>query len=320
MARFCEAILGLWAKLGRCRQIGVASALVLLLVGLAVGGLKQWTYSRHQASVQEELHQLYSVIKDPESQPPSRRGASTPGQASRGTLEVLATLASAERVDLATLLGQDTTRRVRRVAARADTTQPAPLPFSHGDHRRQGCASCHSSRVRHGQLRVRGAADCQQCHHTGPGRDQCASCHDAADRAPPLSRLQRSFRLQVSGRQVTRSIPFPHERHAAVPSCLVCHSDVRTRAPDGADCALCHRPHHRPEANCRTCHGAANARAIHRAAAHPNCANSQCHGSRAPAITGSRQACLLCHTERESHMPGMACSQCHNVTNTETRQ
>jgi hypothetical protein len=275
MARYHKkVVLGLWARLGRRRQIGVVSALVLLFVGSAAGGLEQRTNASE--------------------------------------------LASAEHVDLATPLGQDTTRRVRPVAARADTTRPAP--FSHGDHRRQGCASCHSSRVRHGQLRIRGAADCQQCHHTGPGRDQCVSCHDAADRAPPLSRLQRSFGLQVSGRQVTRSIPFPHERHTAVPSCLVCHSNVRTRAPDGADCALCHQPHHRPEANCRTCHGAANARAVHRAAAHPNCANSQCHGSRAPAITGSRQACLLCHTERESHMPGMVCSQCHDVTNTETRR
>jgi len=258
--------------------------------------------------------------KDIERQPPSRRGASAPGQAGRGTPEVLATLASAEHVDLATLLAQDTSRLVRQVAARADTTRPALPRFSHGDHRRQGCASCHSSRIRHGQLRVRSAADCQQCHHTGPGRDQCASCHSATDRAQPLSRLQRSFRLQVSGRQVMRSIPFPHERHAAVPSCLVCHSNARTRAPDGADCALCHRPHHRPEANCRTCHGAANPRAVHRAAAHPNCASSQCHGTRAPVITGSRQACLLCHPERESHMPGMVCSQCHNVTNAETRQ
>lgn len=242
--------------------------------------------------------------QDIERQPPSRRGAAN--HAERLAPDAALTLASAGPVDLSALF-QDTTRR--------------SLPrFSHGDHRREACASCHSSRMRHGALRIRSAADCQRCHHTGPGRDQCVSCHTAAGRAQPLSRLTRSFRLHVSGRTVTRSIPFPHERHAAVPSCLVCHSNAQTRAPDGADCALCHAAHHRPEANCRTCHGAANPREVHRAAAHPNCASSQCHGSRAPDITGSRQACLLCHADREAHMPGFACSQCHNVTHSETRQ
>ena len=200
-----------------------------------------------------------------------------------------------------------------------DTARPRTPRFSHGDHRTQPCASCHSSRVRHGALLIHAPADCQRCHHTGPGRDQCATCHPAAERARPLDRLPRTFRLQVSGRRITRHIPFPHDRHTAVPSCLLCHSNPATRAPDGADCALCHTAHHRPDANCRTCHGAANPRAVHTAAAHPNCADERCHGSRAPAITGSRQACLLCHTDREAHMPGLACSQCHNVTRSETR-
>ena len=241
--------------------------------------------------------------QDIERQPPTRRGPAT--HAGRLAPDAVLTLASAGPVDLSALF--------------QDTTRPQLPRFSHGDHRRESCASCHSSRVRHGALRVRSAADCQRCHHTGPGRDQCVSCHAAADRSQPLSHLSRTFRLQVSGRTVTRSIPFPHERHAAVPSCLVCHSNTQTRAPDGADCALCHTAHHRPEANCRTCHGAANPREVHRAAAHPNCASSQCHGSRAPVITGSRQACLLCHADREAHMPGFACSQCHNVTHSETR-
>jgi nitrate/TMAO reductase-like tetraheme cytochrome c subunit len=241
--------------------------------------------------------------QDVERQPAARRGTAT--HAERIASDAALTLASAGPVDLSGLF--------------QDTTRPQLPRFSHGDHRRESCATCHSSRVRHGALRVRSEADCQRCHHTGPGRDQCVSCHAAADRSQPLSRLSRTFRLHVSGRVVTRNIPFPHERHAAVPSCLVCHSNTQTRAPDGADCALCHTAHHRPEANCRTCHGAANPREVHRAAAHPNCASSQCHGSRAPVITGSRQACLLCHADREAHMPGFACSQCHNVTHSETR-
>ena len=77
----------------------------------------------------------------------------------------VATLASAGHVDLAALL-QDTARAGRGLPR-----------FSHGDHRRQSCASCHSSRLRHGALRVRSAADCRRCHHAGPGSDQCATCH-----------------------------------------------------------------------------------------------------------------------------------------------
>ncbi len=250
--------------------------------------------------------------QDVEREAPSRGGAAT--HAGRLAPDAVATLASAGPLDLAALLQAP-------AAAPQDTARPRLPRFSHGDHRTQACSACHSSRLRHGALRIRSAEDCQRCHHTGPGRDQCATCHAAADRAQPLNRLPRTFRLQVSGRQVTRSIPFPHDRHAAVPSCLLCHSNPATRAPDGADCALCHTAHHRPDANCRTCHGAANPRAVHTAAAHPNCADARCHGSRAPAITGSRQACLLCHTDREAHMPGLACSQCHNVTTrSETRQ
>jgi len=54
-------------------------------------------------------------------------------------------------------------------------------------------------------------------------------------------------------------------------------------------------------------------------AAHPDCANAQCHRNRAPDISASRTACLLCHADRERHMPGIVCSQCHRVTNPETR-
>jgi hypothetical protein len=282
MARFYEQVLGLWGWLGRRGRIGAFAVFALVLPGSAAAGHR-----------------------------PTQRGpaSSTVGLAP----DAVTTPAAAGAVDLAALLQAP-------ASDRQDTTRPRLPRFSHGDHRTQSCASCHSSRIRHGALRIRSETDCQRCHHTGPGRDQCASCHAAADLAQPLSRLPRTFRLQVSGRQVTRSIPFPHERHAAVPSCLVCHSNAATRAPDGADCTLCHTAHHRSDANCRTCHGAANPRAVHTAAAHPNCAVSQCHGSRAPVITGARQACLLCHPDREAHMPGLACSQCHNVTRSETRQ
>jgi len=194
---------------------------------------------------------------------------------------------------------------------------PRPPSFSHGLHRGVACSSCHSSRLAHGAPRVRAPADCRRCHHSGAAGERCATCHSEASLEQPSGRLQRTFRLAVSGRTVTRSIPFPHARHAAI-ACAVCHQSVPSRDPGGADCALCHRAHHQPESDCSTCHGAAAPRATHTAAAHPNCAVAQCHGARAPDITGSRRACLLCHTDRGDHMPGMTCSQCHRVTNPET--
>ena len=247
---------------------------------------------------------------DIERQAPTRGGRTAgPPRAERLAPNAVAELASAGPVDLSVYLLQV-----------QDTARPRLPRFSHGDHRQQACSSCHNSRLRHGALRVRTADDCARCHHSGPGRDQCATCHAATDLSQPVARLPKTFRLGVSGRDVSRTIAFPHARHTPTIACTICHSNTETRAPNTGLCSLCHGAHHRPDANCRTCHAAANPRASHRAAAHPNCAASGCHGTRAPDITTSRQPCLLCHADREQHMPGMVCSQCHRVTNPETRQ
>lgn len=207
-----------------------------------------------------------------------------------------------------------------RPTAPQDSARRRQSRFAHGEHRGQPCVSCHTSRLRHGALRSRSGDDCARCHHTGPGREQCASCHDSTALAQPTARVAKAFRLQVSGREVRRNLPFPHARHTPAIPCAICHANTPTRTPDAGNCSLCHAAHHRPTSNCRTCHAGADPRASHRAAAHPNCAVSGCHGTRAPDITTSREPCLLCHADRERHMPGMLCSQCHRVTNPETRQ
>ena len=290
MARFYESVLGIW-------QITAVAGFVLLPPGSSVAGYRQWNFMRHDNSSCTTCHQ------DVERQPPTRNRSAAGPRSGRLAPNAVVTLASAGHFDFTALL-QDTAR-----------VQPRFPRFSHGDHRRESCASCHSSRLRHGALRVRSAADCQRCHHTGPGRDQCVTCHSATDLLQPVDRLTRTFRLSVSGRDVTRHIPFPHARHTAVPSCTVCHSNADARAPNTGMCGLCHCAHHQPDRDCATCHGAANPREVHTAAAHPNCANAQCHGNRAPDIAASRTACLLCHADRERHIPGIVCSQCHRVTN-----
>ncbi len=198
-----------------------------------------------------------------------------------------------------------------------ESQAPARAPagrvrFSHGDHRGEACSSCHSSRVQHGQLLIKSAADCQRCHHSGPGRDRCVTCHDAASPASAALQTQQTFRLAAGQVTVTRRLPFDHQRHRSI-ACLQCHTTPVSRAPDGAACATCHASHHTPAANCVACHGGANALTVHRVTDHPNCATAACHGQRAANLPPSRDMCLMCHTAQTRHAPGKVCEQCHRV-------
>lgn len=243
---------------------------------------------------------------DIERQPPTRAGRASLRRAALPAPDVVAEVATTSNDALAELL-QDSPQSAAR----------SPR-FSHGDHRGQACATCHSSRVRHGEVLVRGAVDCQRCHHQGEGRERCATCHPPEDVRRPLDEQARIFRLVANGATVTRRVPFDHQRHAAV-TCVRCHSNRLSRAPEGADCGSCHASHHLSASACTTCHAAANALAKHRATDHPNCASSSCHGARAASLPASREACLTCHSAQARHVPGRACDQCHRVTEPEVR-
>jgi len=190
--------------------------------------------------------------------------------------------------------------------------------FSHGDHRTESCSSCHSSRVRHGELLVRSAADCARCHHTGPTREQCATCHRGANAPPASLQTAQTYRLAAQSATVTRRLPFDHQRHQAF-ACVRCHTNPVSRAADGADCASCHASHHRAGADCVACHAGANPMAAHKPADHPNCASTACHGTRAANLPATREMCLMCHTAQTRHAPGKVCEQCHQVTARGTR-
>jgi len=245
---------------------------------------------------------------DIEREVPTRRGRAPARRTALHVPSAIVDVATASAAQVADLLPGIQ----RGGAARA-------LPrFSHGDHRGQRCATCHSSRVRHGELIVRSATDCQRCHHSGAGREQCATCHSPADLRQPLASRDRAFRLAAGRATVSRRIPFEHPRHAAVP-CAQCHTDPVSRSPGGADCASCHASHHQAASDCTTCHAAASALAKHSAADHPNCATASCHGSAAAGLPASREACLICHTAQARHVPGRACEQCHRVMAPEAR-
>ncbi|HVO35116.1 MAG TPA: hypothetical protein VMT21_06090, partial [Gemmatimonadales bacterium] len=190
--------------------------------------------------------------------------------------------------------------------------------FSHGDHSSQSCSTCHSSRVRHGELLVKSAADCERCHHVGAAREQCATCHRGATFPSAVLQTQQTYALVAKSATVTRRLPFDHGRHESVP-CVRCHTNPVSRAPESAACASCHANHHRPDANCVACHAGANPIASHKPSDHPNCASAACHGPRAAGLPATREMCLMCHTTQTRHAPGQVCEQCHKVLARGTR-
>jgi len=198
-----------------------------------------------------------------------------------------------------------------QVPAGRSAAAPGRAPrFSHGDHRDQKCASCHSSRVKHGELLVRSVTDCQGCHHGGAERVVCSACHDVGALGRATIQTTQTFPVAAKHATETRRLPFEHAKHQGF-VCTQCHSNAVSRAPDGAACATCHASHHTAAANCVVCHAATRPIAAHKAADHPNCAS--CHGARAANLPATREMCLMCHTAQTRHVPGKPCEQCHKV-------
>ncbi len=189
----------------------------------------------------------------------------------------------------------------------------APARFSHGDHRAETCSTCHSSRVRHGELLIKSSADCARCHHAGPARQECTTCHRGSTFPPANLQTQQTYRLTAQNATVTRRLPFDHQRHQSF-RCVRCHTNPVSRAAEGADCASCHGSHHQAGANCVACHVGANPMAAHKPADHANCASASCHGAKAAGLPVSREMCLMCHVTQTRHAPGKVCEQCHQVT------
>lgn len=213
-----------------------------------------------------------------------------------------------------------TPARVQIVLARSAGITPGTAPagsialpaFSHALHKQQSCGSCHSSALRHGQLLVRSAADCQRCHHVGAGRDQCATCHATTSLRRSLN-SPRTMRLAVNNATETRTIAFDHTRHTSV-ACVQCHANPVSRAPEEGLCASCHGDHHQAASVCTTCHAGAGALAKHTAASHTTCSSASCHGEKANGLTPTREFCLTCHAAQIRHQPGKVCETCHHVT------
>jgi hypothetical protein len=196
-------------------------------------------------------------------------------------------------------------------AQQPGTARSGASRFEHGQHRNVVCASCHSSARRHGEVMVRSTSDCMACHHGGAQRQNCAQCHNLTSmRRLPLR--PRTFRLTASSASVTMSIRFTHTPHTALP-CAQCHGAAPARDPDQTNCGSCHALHHGPGATCSTCHSGAHLLGKHARTSHATCATAACHGAAAANLPTSREACLVCHTAQQTHMPTRLCVTCHPV-------
>lgn len=212
-----------------------------------------------------------------------------------------------------------------------DTTRAIPIAyvegeFPHAAHAGVACSVCHGAmpgHATHGQTECVEChvppaasadsrptpAECSACHHAGDRRQACARCHTAPP--APLA-VAATFTVADRPAGVERPLSFDHARHDAIP-CRTCHTGGVTLAVERT-CASCHDDHHRPAADCATCH-AAFPLGTHEGTAHRGCDGAGCHrASPALAAPGPRNVCLVCHRAQVDHEPGGECRECHFLT------
>jgi len=185
--------------------------------------------------------------------------------------------------------------------------------FLHSQHRTVECQNCHVSGEEHGGLAVRTLSDCRACHHAAPNSDSCDRCHDSA--VAPHEAFQQTVTMSLSVGEPDRSrtVTFPHSRHADL-ACGTCHTRGVRLIAVNVDCGSCHEDHHRPENDCTQCHNAAPTSAHPPSEAHVTCSGSGCHSTFPfETVPRTRQVCLACHQDRQDHRPGQRCAECHTL-------
>jgi hypothetical protein len=204
---------------------------------------------------------------------------------------------------------RDGRRGVRRPVSRAVT-------FEHVRHRSVECTDCHTTGVRHTELRVDRIQDCRSCHHTEQRvAKTCDGCH-TNQQVRFTRQVTRTLKIDLGSLvRPRRTLPFDHGQHLSL-DCFACHPDgSAARRPAEANCSSCHEQHHRPTANCLTCHETPRD-ATHTREAHLGCGGVGCHENAALAIRDAprtRSICVTCHTDRVTHEVGSNCSDCHQL-------
>jgi nitrate/TMAO reductase-like tetraheme cytochrome c subunit len=180
------------------------------------------------------------------------------------------------------------------------------IRFDHARHRNVECTACHETETSHGAVVIASFAECRSCHHTGQAAQTCTACHDRAELTGQY-RVQRTVRV-TDRRESVRGLPFDHRWHQRE-ACSTCHEAGVAQSAANVSCNSCHEQHHRPTVECRACHTRPTQQA-HTADAHLGC--SGCHTrTQFQGVPRTRQFCLACHQQLETHMPGRNCADCH---------
>jgi hypothetical protein len=193
----------------------------------------------------------------------------------------------------------------------AAAVQERQRAFRHASHEALSCRECHTAGALHRTASTWTVQQCAACHHDPVRQLACSTCHEPGDYSAPRP-VPTRMDLTVWAMPRIRPLSFNHEVHEGM-VCQDCHvSGVLLTPPV---CVDCHADHHRPEANCTSCHLPMPPE-VHDLRAHLTCAGSGCHLSdpeRRPTHELSRSLCLLCHVEQVDHEPGRVCYGCHRV-------
>jgi hypothetical protein len=183
--------------------------------------------------------------------------------------------------------------------------------FSHKQHRRLPCITCHTTTSPTRQLTFEPPRGCQICHHQRPASSECATCHQSDELAAP-----DPVTVSVSvPRQPPRprEVPFLHEQHAKL-ACVDCHTTRVSLEPEppAATCAACHEEHHAPRLDCASCHRTTDVMAAHAPPIDAHQACDQCHTEQTVAsLEPTRSFCLACHESETDHYSEKECTVCH---------
>ena len=189
------------------------------------------------------------------------------------------------------------------------------LEFRHRQHAAEKCSACHSSRERHGAVRVTTREACQSCHHTQPVAGKCVSCHPRSS----LSGISRQVMLPANipdslAVALRPTLPYDHATHAGL-TCGDCHSEGPSLTPTKENCTSCHGAHHQAGASCTRCHTQPPA-GVHTRNVHLGCGGQGCHANAPESVRlmpHTREVCLVCHQNRAQHEVGKNCAGCHKL-------
>jgi hypothetical protein len=187
-----------------------------------------------------------------------------------------------------------------------------PRPFSHKNHKKLACITCHDVKSRASSVTFKAPRGCLICHHQAPSEATCSTCH-SAERMKELQ-VSETIHVQTTAPKApgrTREVAFSHEGHADV-ACITCHTAPVTLAPsaEAAGCQGCHDQHHDAGRDCAACHRVPTTWEAHTRRSHMDCV--ACHqATTVSLLVPDRAFCLGCHDPRVDHQAGTECTVCH---------